>query len=51
MFVNTLLVDNPENDRQFFTQEQSELINGLPFEEKDQDTIDEDLLDLDTRGN
>jgi len=39
-----LLVSNPE-DRGFFTKEQSELINGMPFEEGDQDTL-EDLLTL-----
>jgi len=39
-----LLVNKPE-DRGFFTKEQCELINGIPFEEKDQDNID-DLLTL-----
>jgi DNA polymerase elongation subunit (family B) len=39
-----LLVFNPE-DRGFFTKEQSELINGVPFEEGDQDSI-EDLCTL-----
>lgn len=39
-----LLVTNP-NDRNFFTKEQCELINGIPFEEGDQDSI-EDLLQL-----
>lgn len=39
-----LLVSNPE-DRGFFTKDQSELINGVPFEEGDQDSID-DLLTL-----
>jgi DNA polymerase elongation subunit (family B) len=39
-----LLVVNPE-DRGFFTKDQSELINGVPFEEGDQDSID-DLLTL-----
>jgi DNA polymerase elongation subunit (family B) len=37
-----LLVTNPE-DRGFFTKEQSELINGVPFEEGDQDTLEEVL--------
>jgi DNA polymerase elongation subunit (family B) len=35
-----LLVKNPE-DRPFFTKDQCELINGIPFEDKDQDKIDE----------
>jgi DNA polymerase elongation subunit (family B) len=39
---NTLLVDNPEK-RSFYTKGQCELINGIPFEPEDQDTI-EDLL-------
>jgi hypothetical protein len=39
-----LLVTNPE-DRGFFTKDQSELINGVPFENGDQDSI-EDLLTL-----
>jgi len=39
---NTLLVDNPEK-RSFYTKSQCELINGIPFEPEDQDTI-EDLL-------
>ena len=41
---DNLLVDNP-SDRAFFTKEQSELINGFPFEPKDQDTL-EDLLKI-----
>ena len=41
---DALLVDNPEN-RGLFTKEQSELINGLPFEETDQDKI-EDVLTM-----
>ena len=41
---NGLIVDNPEN-RGIFTTEQCELINGVPFEEGDQDNI-EDLLTL-----
>jgi hypothetical protein len=40
-----LLIDNPE-DRGFFTKEQSELINGLPFEDGDQDDLYEDVLKL-----
>ena len=39
-----LLVENPE-DRGLFTKEQCELINGVPFEDGDQDSI-EDLLTL-----
>ena len=39
-----LLVDNPE-ERGLFTKEQSELINGIPFNPEDQDTI-EDLLTI-----
>jgi len=35
-----LIVDNPEN-RGIFTTEQCELINGVPFEEGDQDTLEE----------
>jgi DNA polymerase elongation subunit (family B) len=41
---DSLLVDRPE-DRGFFTKEQSVLINGIPFEPQDQDTI-EDLLKI-----
>jgi DNA polymerase elongation subunit (family B) len=41
---NTLLVDNPEK-RSFYTKGQCELINGIPFESEDQDTI-EDLLTI-----
>jgi hypothetical protein len=37
-----LIVDNPE-ERMFFTKDQSELINGLPFEKGDQDTLEEVL--------
>jgi hypothetical protein len=40
-----LIVDNPE-DRGIFTREQCELINGLPFEEGDQDRLQEDVLDI-----
>jgi hypothetical protein len=40
-----LFVDKPE-DRGFFTKEQSELINGHPFKESDQDRLKEDVLDL-----
>ena len=37
---NGLIVDNPEN-RGIFTTEQCGLINGHPFEEGDQDTLEE----------
>lgn len=37
---NNLLVDNPEK-RGLFTKAQCELINGKPFEEGDQDTVEE----------
>ena len=40
-----LLVKNPE-DRPFFTKDQCILINGVPFEEKDQDDIQKDLIDM-----
>ena len=39
-----LIVDNPV-DRGIFTKEQCELINGIPFEETDQDKI-EDVLTM-----
>ena len=42
---DNLLVDKPE-DRGFFTKEQCELINGVPFEEGDQDRLQEDVLDM-----
>lgn len=45
---DTLIIDNP-NKRQFYTQHQCELINGLPFEEKDQDRLKEDVLDLEPK--
>jgi DNA polymerase elongation subunit (family B) len=41
---DNLLVDNP-NNRGLFTKEQCELINGQPFEEGDQDKI-EDVLNI-----
>jgi hypothetical protein len=40
----SLLVTDPEQ-RSFYTKEQSELINGVPFNEKDQDSV-EDLLTI-----
>jgi DNA polymerase elongation subunit (family B) len=40
-----LLVDKPE-DRGIFTSGQCELINGIPFEEGDQDKLQEDVLDI-----
>ena len=39
---NRLIVNNPE-DRGFFTKSQCELINGVPFKEGDQDTLEEVL--------
>lgn len=41
---DSLLVDKPE-DAALFTHEQCELINGLPFDEEDQDKI-EDVLNM-----
>jgi hypothetical protein len=38
------LVKNPE-DRPFFTKDQCELINGQPFEEGDQDKL-EDVMEI-----
>ena len=40
-----LLIDNPE-ERSFFTKDQCELINGVPFEDGDQDRLEEDVLEL-----
>ena len=40
-----LLVSDPEK-RGFFTRIQSELINGVPFEEGDQDKLQEDVLNI-----
>lgn len=40
-----LIVDNPE-DRGIFTTSQCELINGQPFEESDQDRLEEDVLNI-----
>jgi len=37
-----LIVNNPE-ERGFFTKDQCELINGVPFKESDQDTLEEVL--------
>ena len=42
---DSILVTKPE-DRSFFTKEQSQLINGQPFEEKDQDDLDRDVMDI-----
>jgi hypothetical protein len=42
---NNLLVDVP-SDRGIFTSGQCELINGVPFEEQDQDRLQEDVLDI-----
>lgn len=41
---DNLIVDVP-SDRGIFTKEQCELINGIPFEETDQDKL-EDVLDI-----
>jgi hypothetical protein len=41
---NGLLVKNPE-DRPFFTKEQCELINGQPFDDADQDKL-EDVMEI-----
>jgi hypothetical protein len=41
---DNLIVNNPE-DRSFFTKDQCEMINGVPFKESDQDTV-EDLLTI-----
>jgi hypothetical protein len=41
---NGLLVKNPE-ERPFFTKDQCELINGQPFEEDDQDKL-EDVMEI-----
>lgn len=40
-----LLVTDP-NDRGIFTTSQCELINGMPFEEGDQDKLEEDVLQI-----
>jgi len=40
-----LLVTDPEQ-RGIFTKAQCELINGVPFDESDQDKLQEDVLDL-----
>jgi hypothetical protein len=40
-----LLVDEPK-DRGIFTTSQCELINGVPFEEGDQDRLNEDVLEI-----
>ena len=40
-----LLVTDPA-ERGIFTKEQCELINGMPFEEGDQDKLQEDVLDI-----
>jgi DNA polymerase elongation subunit (family B) len=42
---DALIVDNPD-DRGIFTTTQCELINGLPFEDGDQDKLKEDVLDI-----
>jgi hypothetical protein len=42
---NVLLVKNPK-DRPIFTKNQCVLINGIPFEENDQDDIQEDVIEM-----
>lgn len=42
---DALLVDDPK-DRGIFTTSQCELINGVPFEDGDQDKLDEDVLQI-----
>jgi hypothetical protein len=42
---NNLIVNEPEN-RGIFTTAQCELINGEPFEESDQDKLDEDVFKI-----
>jgi hypothetical protein len=42
---DNLLVTDPES-RGIFTTSQCELINGMPFEEGDQDKLQEDVLDI-----
>jgi len=41
---NGLLVKNPE-ERPYFTKDQCELINGVPFDEEDQDKL-EDIMEM-----
>ena len=41
---NGLLVKNPE-ERPYFTKDQCELINGVPFDEEDQDKL-EDVMEM-----
>lgn len=40
------LIVNDPNDRGIFTAAQCELINGVPFDESDQDKLQEDVLDI-----
>jgi hypothetical protein len=42
---DNLLVTDPEQ-RGLFTTSQCELINGMPFEEGDQDKLQEDVLEI-----
>jgi DNA polymerase elongation subunit (family B) len=42
---NELLVEDPK-ERGMFTTQQCQLINGVPFEEGDQDKLQEDVLDI-----
>ena len=42
---DNLIVNDPA-ERGIFTTAQCELINGMPFEEGDQDKLQEDVLDI-----
>ena len=42
---DNLLVGDPA-DRGIFTTEQCEMINGVPFEDGDQDKLEEDVLQV-----
>lgn len=44
--VRDQLIVNDPAERGIFTKEQCELINGMPFEEGDQDKLKEDVLDI-----
>jgi hypothetical protein len=45
-YVRDLLLVSDPAERGIFTNEQCELINGMPFEEGDQDKLQEDVLDI-----
>ncbi len=44
--VRDLLLVTDPSDRGIFTTEQCELINGMPFEDGDQDKLEEDVLQI-----